>query len=117
MNAVPLTTAAIVPTVMRCHRSASHPRVARSAIRNQTPAESALAIADMRFIRSAGVGAIGRSENVRPSMTNNGLPGGCGVPKVNAAAMYSPASQNATVGASVIAYSANMATVTIPAAR
>jgi hypothetical protein len=34
-------------------------------------------------------------------MTKSGLPGGCGMPRTLAAAMYSEVSQNAVVGARV----------------
>jgi hypothetical protein len=35
------------------------------------------------------------------STTNSGVPGGCGIPRLCAAAMNSPASQNVTPGARV----------------
>ena len=54
------------------------------------------------LMRWATVGAIGRSDTTRPSNTNNGLPGGCGIPRTYAAAMYSLVSHIAVDGASVI---------------
>ena len=60
--------------------------------------------------------AMGRMENTRPSSTNIGLPGGCGMPSVNAAAMYSLVSHMAVEGASVMRYSSRTAPVTHAAA-
>ena len=41
------------------------------------------------------------SSQARPTTTNNGFPGGCGIPRMWAVAMYSDVSQNDVVGASV----------------
>jgi hypothetical protein len=57
-----------------------------------------------------------RMSHARANTTNNGFPGGCGTPSIWPVAMYSLVSQNAVVGLSVIAYSANTATVAIAAA-
>src|SRR5688572_22420068 len=64
----------------------------RRDTRNHTAAATALEIAASTLMRMATLGAIGRIEKNRPTMTNSGLPGGCGMPKVYAAAMYSLAS-------------------------
>ena len=53
-------------------------------------------------MRTATVGAIGRIAKTRPMRTKNGLPGGCGSPRVYAAAMYSLVSHIAVDGASVM---------------
>jgi hypothetical protein len=45
--------------------------------------------------------AVSRIDQARPSTTNSGFPGGCGIPMMCAVAMYSLVSQNAVVGASV----------------
>ena len=42
------------------------------------------------------------SSHVRASTTKSGFPGGCGMPRMCAVAMYSLVSQNAVVGDSVI---------------
>jgi hypothetical protein len=46
------------------------------------------------------------SVHARPSATNSGVPGGCGMPIPYAAAMNSPASQKVTPGAIVLTYTA-----------
>ena len=69
--------------------------------RNQSAAAPALDTAASTLIRAATFDAIGKSEKRWPSMTKNGLPGGCGRPKVYAAAMYSLVSHIAVDGAIV----------------
>src|SRR5262249_15130962 len=86
-------------------------------MRNQQPAAAALEIAASTLIRDPTVGPIGSSETARPTITNSGLPGGCGRPKVYAAAMYSLVSHIAVDGASVRRYSPSTHAATIPAAR
>src|SRR5690242_715237 len=100
-------SAAAAATTRRIHRAASHRRATCSVTRNQKPADAALQIAAKRFTRAATFGAIGSNENTRPTITKNGLPGGCGSPKVYAAAMYSLVSHMAVDGAMVRTYSAN----------
>ena len=70
-------------------------------MRNQSPAERALASAAMMLIRAAYETGIGSEANAWPSSTKNGFPGGCGMPRTFTAAMYSPVSHIATDGASV----------------
>ena len=65
------------------------------------PAAAALQTAASTLIRAATVAAMGRNENTCPTMTKNGLPGGCGSPNVYAAAMYSLVSHIAVDGAMV----------------
>src|SRR3970282_787891 len=67
--------------------------------------------------RIATLGAIGSSEKTRPRMTNSGLPGGCGSPKVYAAAMYSLASHIAVEGDRVSRYNAKAARPPASASR
>lgn len=67
------------------------------------PAAAALERAASTLIRAATVDAIGNNEKTRPMITKNGLPGGCGSPKVYAAAMYSLVSHIAVEGAMVSA--------------
>src|SRR5687767_13356055 len=54
----------------------------RRATRYQTAAATALDTAASTLMRIATLGAMGRIENARPTMTNSGLPGGCGMPNV-----------------------------------
>ena len=68
-------------------------------------------------MRVAMLGAIGRSEKTRPISTKNGLPGGCGSPRVYAAAMYSLVSHIAVDGASVTRYRMKTPSAVRPAAR
>ena len=81
------------------------------------PAETALATAARTFTRTAMLDAIGRIAKNRPMRTKNGLPGGCGRPRVYAAAMYSLVSHIAVLGARVTRYSTKTARATMPAAR
>ena len=81
------------------------------------PADAALQIAARMLIRTATVDAIGRIENVRPRITNSGLPGGWGRPNVYAAAMYSLVSHIAVEGDRVIRYSTSAPSETASAAR
>ena len=59
----------------------------------------------------------GMMEKTRPMSTNSGLPGGCGKPRVYAAAMYSLVSHIAVLGASVSAYRTKMPSAVSAAAR
>jgi hypothetical protein len=86
-------------------------------MRNHIPAETALESAAKRLIRTAGPPGIGRTQNTRPMMTKSGLPGGCGRPSVQAAAMYSLVSHIAVDGASVSRYIAKMIVPAMVAAR
>src|SRR4051812_40652322 len=94
-------SAAVLATVSRIHFVVSHERVTCSVTRNQSPADTALQIAASRLIRAAMFGAMGSNENACPTMTKNGLPGGCGNPNEYAAAMYSLVSHIAVDGAIV----------------
>ena len=71
-------------------------------IRNHIPADTALETAARMFTRAAIELAIGSSEKNFPMSTKNGLPGGCGSPRMYAAAMYSLVSHMAVEGASVM---------------
>src|SRR5438034_72035 len=90
--------AATVPPRMRCHRSENQLTSTRSVIRNHMPAETALQIAARMLIRIATLDAMGKIEKTRPRMTNSGLPGGWGMPRVYAAAIYSLVSHIAVDG-------------------
>src|SRR4051812_40398404 len=102
---------------MRSHRVGIQARRICSVTRNQRPAAAALHTAARMLIRAATDDAIGSSENTRPTMTKNGLPGGCGKPKVYAAAMYSLVSHIAVDGAIVRRYSTSTNSDITPAAR
>src|SRR5437667_12043749 len=52
-----------------------------------------------------------------PSNTNNGVPGGCGMPRTFAAVMNPPASHSVTVGARVITYPMRTRKATAAASR
>jgi hypothetical protein len=114
VNAVAPRTAAITDASVCVHRGEIHAASTRSATRYQRAAEAALHTAARALIRSATDPA-GTSDATRPSSTKSGLPGGCGIPSVYAAVMYSLASHIAVVGASVSAYSANTPHPTIAA--
>src|SRR2546427_8373651 len=66
-------------------------------------------------MRIAYPAASGNKPHVCAISTNNGLPGGCGMPSTCAAAMYSDVSQNCVVGASVNTYSTRAPRATRPA--
>jgi hypothetical protein len=100
VNTDALSSAAVIAATMRVHRSSDQATSTRSATRNQIAADTALQTAASRFTRTA-TELNGRSEATRPNSTNSGLPGGCGMPSVYAAVMYSLASHIAVVGASV----------------
>jgi hypothetical protein len=84
----------------------------RCSTRNQKNAAPADINDENRFTRTGLVSPSGssgssRSDHALASSTKSGFPGGCGMPRMCAVAMYSLVSQNAVVGASVMAYSAN----------
>src|SRR5881398_595810 len=97
------------------------PRDRREAARQaggyplQHPAAIALVNAASRLMRIAYPAASGNKPQVCAISTNNGLPGGCGMPSTCAAAMYSDVSQNCVVGASVNTYSTRAPRATRPA--
>jgi hypothetical protein len=117
VKAVAPINAANAPPTIRCQRSANQPTNTRSAIKNHSPAVTALQMAASRFTRIAIDGAIGRMVNTRPNNTKNGLPGGCGSPSVYAAAMYSDVSHMAVDGASVRRYRPKTPSAATAAAR
>src|SRR3954469_21935519 len=81
VNAVaPMSDATVAPTT-RSHRVESHDRNTLSVMRNQRAAETALDTAASTLMRAAIFPATGSSEKTCPTMTNSGLPGGCGNPK------------------------------------
>ena len=73
--------------------------------RNQSAWAPALMKALKRFTRTATESPSGasRSDQALASTTKSGFPGGWGIPRMWAVAMYSLVSQNAVVGASVTA--------------
>src|ERR1700730_1101585 len=85
-------------------------------MRNHMPAATALDSAASRFTRMAIVGAIGSRVNTRPMSTKKGFPGGCGMPIVYAAAIYSLVSHMAVSGESVSTYNANTSPAAMAAA-
>src|SRR3954465_8521435 len=95
--AAPMSTASAPPAI-RCHRFGSQLTSTRSVIRNHIPAETALESAARMLTRIATVGAMGRWLKTCPMSTKNGLPGGCGIPRTYAEAMYSLASHIAVEG-------------------
>ncbi len=105
VNAVAaISAAAAAPT--RAARSPPPPkRRMRCATRNQSAAEPAPIRALNRLTRTATESPVGArsSSQARASRTKSGLPGGWGMPRMCAVAMYSLVSQNAVVGASVSA--------------
>jgi hypothetical protein len=64
-------------------------------------AAAALKMAVIKLVRHANSPAGTSCPKKLPSSTNNGVPGGWGIPRIRAAAMNSPASQKVTLGASV----------------
>jgi hypothetical protein len=117
VNAVAPMSAAAVPPAMRCQRCGNQLTSTRSVIRNHMPADTALETAARMLTRAAIEPAMGSSVKKRPISTKNGLPGGCGSPRVYAAAMYSLVSHMAVDGAKVRMYNASTSAETIPAAR
>src|SRR5687768_15614275 len=83
----------------------------RCTTRNQKNAAPALMNAENRLMRTATESPSGdsSSSHARASSTNSGFPGGWGMPRMCAVAMYSLVSQNAVVGARVRAYRMNSA--------
>src|SRR3954471_14246368 len=108
VNAVAPRTAATRDATIRVQRGDDHAASTRSATRYHRAADAALHTAASALIRSATDPA-GTSDATRPRRTKRGLPGGCGIPRVYAAVMYSLASHIAVVGASVRTYSASTA--------
>src|SRR5207237_8017048 len=106
----------MLDTTRRCHFAAIQRATIRSVIRNQRPAEQALASAAMMLIRAAYETGIGNEAKAWPSSTKNGLPGGWGMPRTFTAAMYSPVSHIATDGARVSRYRMKTSAAAIAAA-
>src|SRR5690606_33630987 len=77
VNALAPITAASTPPRIRCQRCASQPDSTRSVMRNHMPALTALHNAASMLIRTATHSPIGRNEKQRPTLMNNGFPGGC----------------------------------------
>ena len=75
----------------------------RWAIRYMNPDAAALVVAASRLILTATGRPRGANRRLHalPTKTKRGFPGGCGIPKMCAVAMYSDVSQKAVVGASV----------------
>ncbi len=109
VNAVVATSAPARAAKRRGQRVGTMPRSQRSPIRNQHAADTALVTAASRLMRCAYPAAQGTSPHTCATRTKNGLPGGCGIPSVYAAVMYSDVSQNCVVGASVTTYSTSAA--------
>ena len=76
----------------------------RTRVRKKKPAEAAEKVALMALIRTATGSPVHerRMSDTRPTITKNGFPGGCGMPRMCAVAMYSDVSQNAVLGARVM---------------
>ncbi len=106
---------ATLATTSRCHLSTIQRATILSVIRNQKPAESALASAAMMLILAPYETGIGSDAKAWPSSTKKGLPGGCGMPRTFTAAMYSPVSHIATEGARVSRYRMNTRVAAIAA--
>jgi hypothetical protein len=117
VKAVAPMSAASEPPTIRCHRCGNQLTSTRSVIRNHMPADTALDTAARMLTRAATEPAMGSSEKKRPINTKNGLPGGCGMPRVYAAAMYSLVSHIAVDGARVMRYSTRTRAEAMPAAR
>ncbi len=66
-----------------------------------SPTAAAVHTPEKRFVAVANGRNPSRCAHALSSAMNSGVPGGCGMPSVFAAAMNSPASQNVTLGASV----------------
>src|SRR5512142_705447 len=101
VNAVALTRAPASAARRRGVRTGTMGRRNRSPTRNQHAAATALVTAANRLMRIAYPATNGIIPQTWASIVNNGLPGGCGMPRTLAAAMYSEVSQNWVVGASV----------------
>ncbi len=104
VNAVAEINAADAAPRRRNSSSSEKKASTRWMTRNQKAAATAPFAAENRLILTAvGTGnGESSSSHVRASSTNTGLPGGCGIPRMCAVAMYSLVSQNAVVGASVM---------------
>jgi hypothetical protein len=59
-------------------------------------------ITEIILVLTAISSNIPRSMKNRPNITKNGVPGGCGLPRILAAAMNSPQSQKERVAAMVL---------------
>ena len=70
-------------------------------IKNNKEIVAALIIGEKILIRNAISLLIGKRLKSFPISRNNGLPGGCGTPRIYDVAINSPVSQNDTVGAIV----------------
>src|SRR5229473_1822480 len=117
VNAAAAASAPATAARRRGRRAGTHSRIQRSLTRNQHPAAIALVKAASRLMRIAYPAASGNKPQVCAISTNNGLPGGCGMPSTCAAAMYSDVSQNCVVGASVNTYRTRAPRDTTPAQR
>src|SRR5260221_9301827 len=115
VNEVAARSAPASAASRRGHTAGTIFRSQRSPIRNQHPADTALVAAANRLMRCAYPAAQGIRPHTCAARTKNGLPGGCGMPSVYAAAMYSDVSQNCVVGARVTTYSTRAPTNTAAA--
>src|SRR4051812_22454113 len=77
--------------------------VARHTSRPVSPAATAVATAENRFVATAYGRKNQSFAQTFSTRMKSGVPGGCGMPSERVAAMNSPASQNVTSGASVSA--------------
>src|SRR5512143_2224294 len=101
VNAVALTRAPPSAARRRTSGTGTIGRIQRSPTRNQHAAATALVVAANRLMRCAYAAASGSIPHTCAIIVNSGLPGGWGMPRTLAAAMYSEVSQNWVVGASV----------------
>src|SRR5207302_10700964 len=99
VNAVAALSAPATAARRRGSRAGTQLRIQRSPTRNQHPAAIALVTAASRLIRSAYAAARGNRPQVWAISVNNGLPGGCGMPSTQAAAMSPDPPQNGVGGA------------------
>jgi hypothetical protein len=119
VNAVAeITTETAAPTRRTVSCPVKKPST-RCITRNQKACAAALISVENRLTRTATESPVHpRSvSQVWARRTNSGFPGGCGIPRMCAVAMYSLVSQVAVVGASVAAYSANTAIPASAASR
>jgi hypothetical protein len=71
--------------------------------RKKKPVASADVVAARTLMRTATGSPVSSRRRIQtlPTTTKSGFPGGCGIPMMNAVAMYSLVSQNQVVGARV----------------
>jgi hypothetical protein len=113
-----MSTDTAAPPCRKTGRSVNVVRI-RCTTRYQKNIVPAVMKAEKRLMRTAGDSPNGvrSTSHARASSTKSGLPGGWGMPRMCAVAMYSLVSQNQVVGPSVMPYSAKTAAAAARAAR